>query len=202
MPFFGIEFPPRDESLWVVRNVRPPLVHVGPVAQTVVDMQGLDLIVPMTTPCLTGACATVKQTPVVFTYVYDPIAAGLFLPPPLWVQVNAGPGLFEQRVDDMPQATARVRGALPGRRAALGQGPRFSPDNDQGGLRMIVACGFDHAGVPLRARLLKLIAELGHEVLDLGTDSPEPIDYPVKALEVGRAVASGRAHIMEACLPR
>jgi len=58
---------------------------------------------------------------------------------------------------------------------------------------MIVACGFDHAGVPLRARLLKLIAELGHEVLDLGTDSPEPIDYPVKALEVGRAVASGRA---------
>jgi ribose 5-phosphate isomerase B len=58
---------------------------------------------------------------------------------------------------------------------------------------MIVACGFDHAGVPLRARLLKLIEELGHEVLDLGTDSTEPIDYPVKALEVGRAVASGQA---------
>ena len=58
---------------------------------------------------------------------------------------------------------------------------------------MIVACGFDHAGVPLRARLLKLIEELGHEVLDLGTDSTEPIDYPVKALEVGRAVVSGQA---------
>ena len=58
---------------------------------------------------------------------------------------------------------------------------------------MIVACGFDHAGVPLRARLLKLIEGLGHEVLDLGADSTEPIDYPVKALEVGRAVASGRA---------
>jgi ribose 5-phosphate isomerase B len=58
---------------------------------------------------------------------------------------------------------------------------------------MIVACGFDHAGVPLRARLLKLIEELGHEVLDLGTDSTEPIDYPVKALEVGRAVVSGDA---------
>src|SRR5439155_10365425 len=28
------------------------------------------------TPCLTGACAVVKQTPVVFTYVYDPLAAG------------------------------------------------------------------------------------------------------------------------------
>lgn len=58
---------------------------------------------------------------------------------------------------------------------------------------MIVACGFDHAGVPLRARLLKLIEELGHEVLDLGTDKTDPIDYPVKALEVGRAVVSGEA---------
>jgi ribose 5-phosphate isomerase B len=58
---------------------------------------------------------------------------------------------------------------------------------------VIVACGFDHAGVPLRARLLDQINELGHEVLDLGTDSAEPIDYPIKALEVGRAVVSGQA---------
>jgi ribose 5-phosphate isomerase B len=58
---------------------------------------------------------------------------------------------------------------------------------------MIVACGFDHAGVPLRARLLAAISEAGHEVLDLGTDRPEPIDYPDKALEVGRAVVCGRA---------
>jgi ribose 5-phosphate isomerase B len=58
---------------------------------------------------------------------------------------------------------------------------------------MIVACGFDHAGVPLRARLLPLITSLGHEVLDLGTDTPVPIDYPDKALAVGRAVVSGEA---------
>ncbi|MDQ6835754.1 MAG: RpiB/LacA/LacB family sugar-phosphate isomerase [Actinomycetota bacterium] len=58
---------------------------------------------------------------------------------------------------------------------------------------MIVACGFDHAGFVLRARLLALIVAEGHEVLDLGTNSPEPIDYPDKALEVGRAVVSGRA---------
>jgi ribose 5-phosphate isomerase B len=58
---------------------------------------------------------------------------------------------------------------------------------------MIVACGFDHAGVPLRERLLAEIAAEGHEVLDLGTDSTEPIDYPDKALEVGRAVLDGRA---------
>ncbi len=58
---------------------------------------------------------------------------------------------------------------------------------------MIVACGFDHAGVPLRARLIAEIEGLGHQVLDLGTDVPVPIDYPDKALEVGRAVVSGQA---------
>ena len=58
---------------------------------------------------------------------------------------------------------------------------------------MIVACGFDHAGVPLRERLLAVIGEVGHEVLDLGTDTTDPVDYPDKALEVGRAVVTGRA---------
>ena len=58
---------------------------------------------------------------------------------------------------------------------------------------MIVACGFDHAGVPLRERLLSVIASAGHEILDLGTSTTEPIDYPDKALEVGRAVLDGRA---------
>jgi len=58
---------------------------------------------------------------------------------------------------------------------------------------MIVAIGFDHAGFPLRDRLLPLISAAGHEVIDLGTDNAQPIDYPDKALEVGRAVASGRA---------
>jgi ribose 5-phosphate isomerase B len=58
---------------------------------------------------------------------------------------------------------------------------------------MIVACGFDHAGYPLRDRLIGVIESLGHEIIDLGTDHPEPIDYPDKALEVGRAVVSGRA---------
>ena len=58
---------------------------------------------------------------------------------------------------------------------------------------MIVACGFDHAGFLLRQRLFAAIEGAGHEVLDLGTDRPDPIDYSDKALEVGRAVVSGRA---------
>lgn len=40
------------------------------------DSQNLDLIVTLTTPCLTAASGIVRRTPVVFTYVYDPIAAG------------------------------------------------------------------------------------------------------------------------------
>lgn len=60
---------------------------------------------------------------------------------------------------------------------------------------MIVACGFDHAGFPLRERLLGVIDAAGHQVLDLGTDAPvPPIDYPDKALAVGQAVVEGRAH--------
>lgn len=58
---------------------------------------------------------------------------------------------------------------------------------------MIVACGFDHAGFLLRSRVLPLVEADGHQVLDFGTGSPDPIDYPDKALEVGQAVASGRA---------
>jgi ribose 5-phosphate isomerase B len=58
---------------------------------------------------------------------------------------------------------------------------------------VIVACGFDHAGYVLRDRLLGVIVAAGHEVLDFGTDRPDPIDYPDKALEVGHAVADGRA---------
>ena len=58
---------------------------------------------------------------------------------------------------------------------------------------MIVACGFDHAGVPLRPRLLEAIERAGHEILDLGEATTDPIDYPDKALEVGRAVVDGRA---------
>jgi ribose 5-phosphate isomerase B len=58
---------------------------------------------------------------------------------------------------------------------------------------MRIACGFDHAGVPLRERIIAEVEGAGHEVLDFGTRTTDPIDYPVKALEVGRAVVSGAA---------
>src|SRR5436309_14310212 len=58
---------------------------------------------------------------------------------------------------------------------------------------MIVACGFDHAGFAFHDRVVAAIEADGHEVLDLGTHSADPVDYPDKALEVGRAIISGQA---------
>jgi ribose 5-phosphate isomerase B len=57
-----------------------------------------------------------------------------------------------------------------------------------------VAVAFDHRGVKLRARVLEEVARLGHELVDLGTDSDAPrIDYPDKAREAGEAIHSGSA---------
>jgi RpiB/LacA/LacB family sugar-phosphate isomerase len=56
-----------------------------------------------------------------------------------------------------------------------------------------VAFGCDHRGFPYKAEVLRALAEDGHEVLDCGTDSTEPADYPDFARAVGRAVREGRA---------
>lgn len=59
---------------------------------------------------------------------------------------------------------------------------------------MRVAVAFDHRGVKLRARVLEELVRLGHEAVDLGTDTAErPVDYPDKAREIGEAVLEGRA---------
>jgi len=58
---------------------------------------------------------------------------------------------------------------------------------------MIVAVACDHAGFPLKRAILEAVRSAGHEPLDLGTDSEAPVDYPDNALDVGRAIQSGRA---------
>jgi len=45
----------------------------------------------------------------------------------------------------------------------------------------------------LKQDLAKHLSELGHEVLDCGTDSEAPVDYPIYGAAVGRAVVAGRA---------
>ncbi len=59
---------------------------------------------------------------------------------------------------------------------------------------MNVAVAFDHRGVHLRDRILQTLQQLGHMVIDLGTDTDAiRIDYPDKAAELGRAITDGRA---------
>ena len=58
---------------------------------------------------------------------------------------------------------------------------------------MKVAIGSDHAGYDLKCHLVGELERLGHDVLDLGTDSTESVDYPPICAAVGRAVASGEA---------
>jgi ribose 5-phosphate isomerase B len=58
---------------------------------------------------------------------------------------------------------------------------------------MKIACAFDHAGFPLKPVVLETVRAAGHEPVDLGTNSTEPVDYPDVAVDVGEAVRSGRA---------
>jgi ribose 5-phosphate isomerase B len=56
-----------------------------------------------------------------------------------------------------------------------------------------IATGADHAGFPLKQHLVETLGSLGHEVVDLGTDSTDTVDYPPICAAVGRAVAGGEA---------
>ncbi len=60
---------------------------------------------------------------------------------------------------------------------------------------MRIALGADHAGYRLKLAVAKFLVDRGHEVLDLGTDSEEPVDYPFLCADVGRAVVRGSADV-------
>jgi ribose 5-phosphate isomerase B len=58
---------------------------------------------------------------------------------------------------------------------------------------MRIAIGADHAGYGLKQHLIDVLKSDGHDVIDLGTDSEEPVDYPPICASVGRAVVRGAA---------
>lgn len=58
---------------------------------------------------------------------------------------------------------------------------------------MHIAIGTDHAGYRLKERLIRLLRDRGHTVTDMGTDSEEPVDYPLFIRPVAEAVARGEA---------
>jgi ribose 5-phosphate isomerase B len=58
---------------------------------------------------------------------------------------------------------------------------------------MKVAVAADHGGWPLKATVLAAVRAAGHEPLDLGTHSADPVDYPDYAAAAARAVQRGDA---------
>jgi ribose 5-phosphate isomerase B len=58
---------------------------------------------------------------------------------------------------------------------------------------MRIALSADHAGYELKDQLAAWLSETGHEVIDLGTNSADSVDYPDYGASLARAVASGDA---------
>lgn len=60
---------------------------------------------------------------------------------------------------------------------------------------MRIACGFDHAGVPLRDAVVGALERDGHAIVDAGTYD----DYPYAAAAVAQALADGAARAVLVC---
>jgi ribose 5-phosphate isomerase B len=58
---------------------------------------------------------------------------------------------------------------------------------------MKVAIGSDHAGYDLKQAVQPMLRAAGHEVIDVGTDSSDSVDYPVYAARAAHLVADGGA---------
>jgi ribose 5-phosphate isomerase B len=58
---------------------------------------------------------------------------------------------------------------------------------------MRIAIGSDHAGYLLKEDVKRFLVEEGHEVVDVGTDSESPVDYPPFCAAAAREVVAGNA---------
>jgi len=56
-----------------------------------------------------------------------------------------------------------------------------------------IAIGADHAGFDLKQILVAYLRHRGHEIIDVGTDSDDPVDYPDYAEAVSKVLLDGRA---------
>ena len=57
---------------------------------------------------------------------------------------------------------------------------------------MKIAIGNDHVAVEMKKEIKEYLEAMGHEVVDVGTNSSERFDYPVSGYKVGKMVASGQ----------
>jgi len=58
---------------------------------------------------------------------------------------------------------------------------------------MRIVVGADHAGFMLKQEIARDLREQGHDVIDVGTDSTDPVDYPDFAVALANAVLDGQA---------
>lgn len=58
---------------------------------------------------------------------------------------------------------------------------------------MKIAVGADHKGIELKAKIIAILSEMGHEVTDMGTNSADSVDYPDFGFAVTSAVVEGAA---------
>jgi ribose 5-phosphate isomerase B len=58
-------------------------------------------------------------------------------------------------------------------------------------MRIVIAC--DHGGFPLKSFIKQVVLSAGHDVLDVGTESLESVDYPDFALKAGKAIQTNKA---------
>ncbi|WP_010544393.1 ribose 5-phosphate isomerase B [Sphingomonas elodea] len=56
-----------------------------------------------------------------------------------------------------------------------------------------IALASDHAAFAMKAELADWLRGLGHDVLDLGTNGPESVDYPDYGYRLGKAIETGEA---------
>jgi ribose 5-phosphate isomerase B len=58
---------------------------------------------------------------------------------------------------------------------------------------MRIVIGSDHAGFPLKGEIAEHVRGLGHEVTDVGSFNPDPVDFPDISKTVCAAVKAGKA---------
>ena len=58
-----------------------------------------------------------------------------------------------------------------------------------------IALGSDHAGYELKQHFVEMLSATGHDIIDHGTDSTEPVDYPAFCAAAGRSVRDGTADL-------
>ena len=58
---------------------------------------------------------------------------------------------------------------------------------------MKIALASDHRGFVIKGKIIAMLSELGHQPIDMGTDSADSVDYPDFAVKVAQAISDGMA---------